>query len=377
MADYRVISADSHVDEPEDLYDRLPPEYWERRPRVEKLDGVNWLVIDGQAVLPSEAPNPLTEEDKRREFRSEGGTLNKGRYDGTDISRRLSDMDEDGVSGEVIYPNGIFHCFVSPDPSFQMASAQLYNDFYGEVFGEHTDMFLPSAILPTVNVNAASAEVERVAKMGYRSLSVPVSPSSTPYYKQAYDPLWSTIERSGIPLSFHVFTESEARPVEKLQEERGTAKVEDGTDLIFMVLGMAEAMSPMLMLTASGALDRHPDLKFVLVECGTGWLAWTLYAMDDVYKRRHMWQVPKLEMTPSEYFRRQGYITFGDDPIGLHNIEFTGADSMMWGSDYPHDEGTFPHSREVIEETFKELTEEEKRKIVGENAAKLYGFSLD
>ena len=248
--------------------------------------------------------NPLTEEDKRREFRSEAGIVSKGRYYGTDLSRLLSDMNEDGVSGEVIYPNGIFHCFVSPDPAFQMTISRLYNDFYREVFGEHTDMFLPSAIVLTVNVNAASAEVERAAKMGYRSLSVPVSPSSTPYYKQAYDPLWATIERSGIPLSFHVFTPSEPRPVEKLQEEPGAAKVEDGTSLIFSVLGMAEAMSPLLMLIASGALDRHPDLKFVLVECGTGWLAWSLYAMDDVCKRRHMWQVPKLEMTPSEYFRR-------------------------------------------------------------------------
>jgi predicted TIM-barrel fold metal-dependent hydrolase len=82
-------------------------------------------------------------------------------------------------------------------------------------------------------------------------------------------------------------------------------------------------------------------------------------------------------MAPSEYFRRQGYITFGDDPVGLFNRHFTGVDCLMWGSDYPHDEGTWPHSKEVIEETFKDLTAEEKRKIVGENAAALYGFPLN
>ena len=375
MADYRVISADSHVDEPEDLYDRLPREYWERRPRVEKLDGVNWLVIDGQAALPMDEPNPLTEEDKKREFRKKDSETG-GRYDGTDIPLRLLDMEEDGISGEVIYPNGIFVVFKSPDPDFQTTIARLHNDFFNDVFRDHSDKFLPSATIPIADISAGVNEIQRTAKLGYRSMSLPVSMPSTPYYKPVYHPLWETLENLEIPLSFHVFTKSEPQPVETMIKDRDL-KVENGVDVTFMVLGMAEAMSPLLMLTASGALDRHPDLKFVLVECGTGWLAWMLYAMDDVYKRRHMWQVPQLKLQPSEYFRRQGYITFGDDPIGLHNIEFTGADCMMWGSDYPHDEGTFPHSRNVIEETFKDLSEEEKLKIVCENAATLYGFSLD
>ena len=82
-------------------------------------------------------------------------------------------------------------------------------------------------------------------------------------------------------------------------------------------------------------------------------------------------------MLPSEYFKRQGYATFGDDSVGLLTREVMGVDSLMWGSDYPHDEGTFPHSMDVIDRTFKDLPGEETRKIVGENAAKLYGFPLD
>ena len=205
---------------------------------------------------------------------------------------------------------------------------------------------------------------------------MPVSRPSRPYNKGDYDPLWATVQDLGIPLSFHVFTRSEAFSVDDLQQT-GEANSADGNELIGLVQGMAEGMNPLLLLSASGALDRHPDMKFVLVECGTGWLAWALYALDDMYERLYMWHVPKLEMKPSEYFRRQGYITFGDDPIGLHNIDFTGTDCMMWGSDYPHDESTFPHSREVIKETFKGISEEDKRKIVGGNAAKLYGFALN
>ena len=372
MADYRIISADSHVGHPNNLYDRLPAEYSDRRPRTEKIDGQDWLIIDNQPNQPIEAPGELTEEDKRKEFRQqdlEGDDY----YDGTNIVTRLSDLKEDGVEGEVIYPNGIFGCFASPDPGYQMALAQLYNDYYQEIFGDAPDMFLPSAVVPTIDIQAATKEVERVGNAGYRSISVPVSRPAVPYNHRDYNPLWTAAERSNIPVSFHVFTESD--PKEKSAEKNRDETAIDGFDTMLMVAGMAEAMGPMLALCASGTLERHSDLKFVLVECGTGWLAWALYAMDDNFVQRHMWQSPKLELKPSEYFQRQGNITFGNDPVGLHNIRFTGADCMMWGSDYPHDEGTFPHSREVIEETFEELTEEDKRKIVYDNAARLYGFS--
>ena len=113
----------------------------------------------------------------------------------------------------------------------------------------------------------------------------------------------------------------------------------------------------------------------MVVECGAGWLAWLLYVMDEQVKKKHMWIRPKLELLPSEFFRRQGHVTFGDDPVALRLLDFTGADGLLWGSDYPHDEGTFPHSREVIARTFQGVSEEDTRKIVGDNAARLYGFS--
>ena len=139
---------------------------------------------------------------------------------------------------------------------------------------------------------------------------------------------------------------------------------------------MAEGMNPLVMLTASGVLQNHPNLKFVLVECGIGWLAWYLTLLDELNRKRHMWHTPKLEMEPSEFFKRQGYVTFGDDEIGLRHRDIIGVDCLMWGSDYPHDEGTFPHSREVIARTFKDIPKRETRRIVAENACELYGFEL-
>lgn len=377
MADYKVISADSHAEEPGTIYEKLPEELRHRKPHIEVVDGRRYQVIDGQHPILLDTPNPLNETDLRKEFRGgENVGVGVNREWGTDVDLRLKDQVEDGVSAEVIYPNGIFEAFSSPEPRYQLAVCSLYNDYYWDVFSSHSDVCIPSATIPVIDMDAAVAEVKRIAAMGYRSLSVPVNYAATPYNMPVYEPLWATVAELGLPLSFHVFTTSDSVPDEKSRRYL-TKEETHGRDMVGMVLGMAEAMAPLTALTAAGVFDRYPDLRIVLVECGIGWLAWALYAMDDVYKARHMWQYPNLDKMPSEYFKTNGFITFGDDPIGLNNLDYTGVDGLMWGSDYPHDEGTFPHSREVIERTFSGISQEDKEKIVGRNAARLYGINLN
>ena len=338
----------------------------------QREDGI-YVIQEGQRPIRQDiAAANLTEEDKRKEFRSqENRASGYGRESGTDVSQRLLDLDEDGVSAEVIYPQAIFKILASPDPDYQLVFARLYNDWYAEVFSGHGDRFVVSATVPLLDIPGAVEEAERVAKLGFRSVSVPISIPSLPYNRPDYEPFWCAMEDLEIPIAFHVFTRGENQVLEDQGQERSY-----GADMIMISLGIAEGMNPLTMLTASGVLQRHPKLKFVLVECGIGWLAWYLGVLDEIYEKRHMWHHPKLDLKPSEYFKRQGYVTFGDDAIGLRNRDVTGVDCLMWGSDYPHDEGTFPHSREVIARTFRDLPETETRKIVGENAAKLYGFSI-
>ena len=138
---------------------------------------------------------------------------------------------------------------------------------------------------------------------------------------------------------------------------------------------MASAMKPMCILVASGVLERHPRLRFVLVESGIGWLAWVLQTLDQMHEKRHMWIAPHLALRPSEYFKRQGAATFCDDAVGIRNRHFTGVDCLMWGNDYPHDEGTYPRSKQVIQRLFEDVSEDDKRKILCENAARFYGFA--
>lgn len=371
MNEYKVISADSHSNEPESLYDKLPPEYRSRAPHEEVIDGARYLVYEGRPPSPIESPNPLKEEDMERYWR-DGEALGRQQHreGGMHIPTRLADLEKDGVSAEVIFPQAVFKQFTSPDAAFQKALAILYNDYHHEVFGEHPDQFVVSAQIPIVDIDDAIEECQRVALMGYRSLSLPVSMPIHSYNSPRYEPLWSAVEELGIPLAFHVFTSGPLPPAPEPEEHIHN-------DLEGQVLGMSKAMYPMVQLIGSGTLQRHPNLKFVLVESGIGWLAWLLTQMDDNHHKRHMWESPKLDLLPSEYFKRQGYATFADDIVGLMVREVTGVECLLWGSDYPHDEGTFPNSREVIERTFKDIPADEKRKIVGENAAKLYGFPMD
>lgn len=369
----RIYSADSHLNEPPEIYERLPKAYRHRAPRIEIRDGKRYHVAEGQPPRPLDAPNPLKEDDKRRYWRTDDGE-EVGRVfhraGGADIAERLRDQDADGISGEVIYPHGTFNVFTSPDPAFQRALARVYNDWYHEVFGAHRDRFAVSAVVPTVEIADAIAEAGRVAKLGFRSISIPIDMPGLPYNMPQYEPFWAALAELGIPLAFHIFTEGPGTHAATAEPARSTP----GQDLAFEVIDKASAMRPLCLLVASGVLERHPKLRFVLVECGIGWLAWALQTLDQMYEKRHMWIQPKLELRPSDYFKRQGAATFDDDAVGLANLAVTGTDCLMWGNDYPHDEGTFPHSRQVIERIFKDVPAEAKAKIVGGNAARLYGF---
>jgi len=363
MANYKFISADSHVQEPNSLYeDRVPAEYRHRTPHVEERNGATYLVREGKRDRRLDlAASRITEEDMDREFR-------RDQSGGRDISIRLSDQERDGIRGEVIYPNHGLSLFSSPDPGYQMAVAKAYNDWMIELFGPHPDRFAPAAIVPVADVPAAVDEVRRVHKMGYRVISVPVAMNDQPYILPLYEPLWSAVEDAGLVLSLHTLTGSEDIYPDNMGEES------IGGFLSYMVLGMAQGQSPVCMLISSGVLERHPGLNFTVVESGAGWLAWVLYALDEQAAKKHMWTRPILELNPSEYFKRQGHVTFSDDPPALRLRDITGDETLLWGSDYPHDEGTFPHSHEVVDRIFEGVPEDATRKILYENSANLYGF---
>ena len=364
MAQMKVISGDSHVQEPREMYTgRLPEEYLARLPHFIEEDGAKYRVVEGRKPRRLDiAEARETEEDQMREFRDD-------KSGGRDIEHRLADLELDGIYGEVVYPNETLGVHQSPDPAYQFAIAQAYNDWAIDLFRDHLHRIAPVGVIPITDIAAAVKEVGRVGKMGYKAVKIPIAVRGRPYNQPEYEPLWQAIEDAGLVLNLHAFTDANDNYPEDWGQEEGF-----GGALNFMVMSMAAGQEPASMLISSGMLERHPNINLGVIECGAGWLAWLLYALDEQAEKKHMWISPKLAMKPSEYFRRQGHVTFGDDPVALLTIPVLGDDCLVWGSDYPHDEGTFPNSQEVIERTFQTVSEESKRKIVYDNAARIYGF---
>ena len=353
----RIISSDSHVNEPPEIWaERLPEKLRHRAPHVEVRDGVDYTIVEG--THPRKNP--------RGRIQMEGEDLERAHAGGWDPAKRIVDQERDGVSAEVIYPSNGLNVFMTPDPELQIEMARVYNDWAHEVFGGHSDRFAVAALLPASDIPTAISEMDRVAKMGYRTLFMPVKIPERPGYNDPlYDPLWTAIQEAGLSVNFHAGTGHEPRG------ERGPG----GAVINYLLNAQGDGPYIVTYLCASGVLQRFPNIHFVAVETGGAWLAWILQDMDLIYKDHHMWVNPKLDMLPSEYWRRQGHVGFQNDKVGVANRGFTGVETLLWGNDYPHHEGTWPNSQQAISEMFKDVPEEETQKMIGGTAAIVYGFN--
>lgn len=257
-----------------------------------------------------------------------------------------------------------------------------------ETFSTQRERFKPAGMLALDDIDQAVAEAERCIERGFSTLFLPCVVPWQPYRLDVYEPLWSLVEEAGIPLSFHVFSGNlalagEFADISDLSDERleaakkhGMQRRDGAHEQLETVIGMVAGMAPIVELTGSGALERHPGLEFVIVESECGWLAWALQAMDQMQQRRRLYQ-KNLPLRASDYFRRQGHVTIADDLVALRNVEFTGTGCLLWGNDYPHDEGTRPNSHAKIEEIRARLAPDDAARILCGNAADLYGFDLD
>ena len=380
-----IISADGHVDETEAFWERVPEPLRERAKPAYR-EGPGGMLFEGlgqEMLLPTDMLMGRTDEDRQREFRSDPSG-------GTDLALRRAQQATDGVHAEVIFPNDLLMLGCEHNPEVNFGLARVYNDWVSEVFAPASMRCLPVGLVPTDHIEGAVAEAERCLAAGFRSIMVPCANAWLPYDLPVYEPLWSLVEEAGVPLNFHVFTGNvffssdfatiDGVTTEQFEARRAAAaphRPEHRVErLSTTVLGMAAGMGPIVHLTGGGVLERHPDLRFVITEAEAGWLGWVLHAMDAMQDRRQL-GLGKLSMRASDYFRRQGAVTFSDDPIAVRNIEFTGTDCLMWGNDYPHDEGTYPRSEKFRAQVRASVSEVEAQAIFAGNAARIYGFDLD
>ena len=380
-----VISADSHVGEPEAMRKRLPKRYRDQLPEfgVDEVGNLNFTVAGKRRRKRTPQSKP-TAEDLLREFRTDPSQ-------GTDIARRFHDMAVEGVDAQVIFPNIGLGCSQgTASPGYYHAWARAHNDHVWDVFGPHHKRLKPAAMLAVDDLVGMLAEAKRCLRIGFASLFVPATVPWRPYRSRDYDPLWSLAAEAGVAINFHIFSGNLALNGDfaqvsdlddrRIAQARRFAKAEAKTGVKEMAgltaIGTAAGMSPIAELTGSGVLERHPKLKFAVIECESGWLAWLLQALDQMQEKRYLNMFP-LKLRPSEYFHRQGAVTITDDAVALNNVKFTGTDCLMWGNDYPHDEGTFPYSPRLIDDIRACLTKKQAHDVLAGNAARLYGFDLD
>lgn len=360
---YFIASSDCHAQEPNDfLAARMPAEYRDRLPGIVLGD-------DGGKFQKTEGFRPIRLSD----LKFEGEDLLRA-DSGKTPAARLAALDEDGVDCELIFPNKGLTVWATPDACFSQAMCRAWNDWAWETYGPYNERLSPVACIAAGDIDGAVAEIERAALRGFRALALPCKPvwgppdhEHTNYNHPDFDRLWAAACDVDLPVTFHVSTGRDPR----------TARGNGGAVINYAVHSLAPTMEPLINICASGVLERFPKLRFGSIEAGIGWVPWMLTAMDEAYHKHHMWVRPKLKQLPSEYFRTNGFASFGEDKPGLDLMrEYGLTDNFLWANDFPHHEGTWPHSAAAIERTMGGLDDGERARVLGLNAARIFRFAI-
>jgi len=378
MAEYPLLDADSHVSEPLNLWqERLPAKYRDKAPRMlkehEGKPGAWWLIEEGREphnVILGFGANKTLEE--LQQF-LKGFSYAGAHRGGWDPAQRVKDMDQDGVTGDVLYTTLGFRMFWIRDAGFQRACFQVYNDWLAEFCSYSPRCLKGLGLISLYDPKQGAEDLEECAKKGLAGGLIWASPpDELPFYSEVYNSFWKAAQELRMPLSLHEFAGFERIYWESTAEKRTVANA----------VASHEVETTFATFILSGILERFPRLRIISAELNCGWLAYFLHRMDRAFDSRgvRLQGSPfptKLTMRPSEYFRRQLYATFIDDPYGLAHRHEIGVDNLLWSSDFPHSATFWPHSREKIAKDFHGIGEEDKRKILCENVAKLYGFEAD
>lgn len=372
MPESTVISADSHVFEPVDLWEkRMDRKYRENGPRfVVDYQGRKgaWFVAEGIAPrsITSIAAVGIAKEDL---VKFKDVTHSDLRPGGWDPLERLKDQDIDGVSAEVLYATYAMNLYNMPNAELQEASFNAYNAWLCEMCGAAPDRLVGLSLISMYDVDHAVKALEQWTKRGLRGAMIACEPpADTEYSEKLYEPFWAKAEEMQVPISIHTLTSNRKPDYRFNRETRGAARYPENPMEVMLTLGE--------MLTST-LFDRFPRLKVVLAEADTGWLPWLLQRVDRGHERYAKQNDIHTKLKPSEYFHRNVAASFIQDRVGVFNRGAIGVDNLMWSSDYPHTDSTWPRSRESIEHDFAGVSDADRLKMTVTNAAKLYGFKTD
>lgn len=337
-------SGDSHFLEPEELWrDSLPPRLAELVPRSERDPDGEWetVHIDGMSFR-RKLPTGRNKEFLEATHRAPGAR---------DIAKRMVDLDQEGIWAELVFPSLGMWSSSFRTPEVLREALRVSNDWAWETIEKAEPRLVATAQVSTLDIDDAVTELERVAEIGYRAVYLPVAPHplQQDYNQDVWEPFWTAAERAGLVLAFHIGTD----PIDL--SKGGAAGVMyrgPGGAVLNYTETTFGGQRAVMKLVASGALDRHPDLKVLVSEGGATWVPFVADRMEEGYRQHAMAVRPKLKRSPKEIIYSQVYASFQHDESAIAACTAMGYQNVMWGSDYPHMEGTYGHTQETLHHLF-------------------------
>ncbi|WP_373083141.1 amidohydrolase family protein [Zhongshania sp.] len=379
----RVVDADAHVEPPYEMWrEYLPSGLRDLAPYVEEGDEHDWIVFEGNRRPVRMISNQAGRAGK--DFKMFGKRSEMRAIWLPEV--RLEDMDTDGMDAAVMFGGGPLG---TANTELYIASFDAYNRWVWDYSGKDRKRLVPVAYVPMRDVDETIAMLKNLAALGFRTVNIPAFPQakdgistsatvkaikagqgaaltgdpsgSRSYRDPEFDRLWATVTELDLTLTMHLGG----------RIPRFGDKEHFLPDLVMSKTAMAE---PVAIMIYSGVFQRFPTLRLAIVESGVGWMSWMAEYMDRTWEKQRFWTDSVLTDKPSFFMDRNIYGSFIHDRVGVLNRNLPGGRNIMWSSDYPHSETTFPHSQDVINRDFDGIPEADINEIVCKRAERLYGL---
>ncbi|HLN17403.1 MAG TPA: amidohydrolase family protein [Acidimicrobiales bacterium] len=360
-----VVDADGHVVEPPAAWAGLADEHAVRI--VADAHGYEHVTVGDKEILATPL-GTLATPGARFSEPEDFAPLERALPGGADPRQRLVDMDAEGIDQAVLYPSIGLYFSALEDPAAAVAIARAYNDWLATYCEADRDRLFGAAMLPLQDPEASAAELRRaVGELGCRAAFVRPNPTmGRAISDRAYEPVWEAAEELGVAIGVH---EGSSVILPTLASDRPFNPF-----ILHAVSHSFEEMLAFAQLCAFGTFERHPGLKVVFLESSGGWAPFWTERLDEQAESFGGF-CPHMTHLPSEYFARQCWISFEVDEQTLPAlVPFVGEERIVWGSDYPHHDATFPGAVEALRATIGPCRPSVQARVLGQNAADLYGL---
>nr|WP_086493510.1 amidohydrolase family protein [Novosphingobium panipatense] len=379
-----IFDADAHIDPPHDMWkDYLPARLRDRAPFIEHAEDGDYICFEGNRRPFMMINNQAGREG--RNFKMKGRLADQRKV--WEPATRLADMDADGMDAALLFGGGPLGSF---DNELYIASYEAYQNWVLDFCSAAPERLYPVGYVPMRDVDETVEHVRRLAGKGFRAINLPAFPQNAEawntssgvaalkpgqvsaltgdakgalqYYQPEFDRLWAALCDHDLVVTFHL-----GARVPRFGEKQFFLP-----DMPMSKLAMAE---PLGILIYNGVFDRFPALRVGSMESGVGWFAWYAEYNDRTWEKQRYWTESTLQNPPSWYMDRNVFGSFIQDRAGILNRDLPGSRNIMWSSDYPHSETTFPRSREIILRDFAGVPKADVRAIIHDNCRRMLGLS--